>query len=255
MPLTCSHPAAILPFKRLTPRPLNLAALIIGSMSPDFGYFVGQRHLAKLAHYPTGTVLICVPTGLLVLSIFWLLRRDLCYLLPNPHRNQLMPMTAQTPLLNFESFCLIAISLLVGAWTHIIWDQFTHNGNYAFRHFALLRLKLFKVGDTPVTIAYTLQYISTIIGAAILAFCYLKWLRAQPAKPDSESDSWRYLLIFGTAIVSVSIAITVAKHLSGPVRDVSSFREFFYKMGVGAVSIFSALIVLIALVSLSRRKP
>ncbi|MGZ5543302.1 MAG: DUF4184 family protein, partial [Limisphaerales bacterium] len=58
MPLTCSHPAAILPFKCFTPRHLNFAALMIGSMSPDAGYFIGERGLAKLAHHPIGTVVI-----------------------------------------------------------------------------------------------------------------------------------------------------------------------------------------------------
>ena len=251
MPLTCSHPAAILPFKRYTR--LDFPALVIGSMSPDFGYFIGQRYLAKLAHRPFGTVLICVPTGLLVYALFQLIRRDFCYLLPSPHRNQLMPLAQQRKPFTGKRFITLCLSLLLGVWTHVIWDQFTHDGSYIARHFAPLRTVLFYIGKQEITISYVLQYISTIVGAAILAIAYLKWLRSQPPKPDNQSDTWRYLLIATLALISLAIGTAIAIHLSPRVHDFHTFRDFFYKTGVTSVSMFTILTVTAAILCYTRR--
>ena len=144
MPLTCSHAAAILPFKRF--KALNFAALIIGSMSPDAGYFIGERHLAKLAHYPSGTFLICLPTGLVLLALFYLLRRDLTFILPSPHRNNLMTLATRKPIWNGQFFLAATLSILIGAWTHIVWDQFTHDGSFVSRHFTPFASSSFTLG-------------------------------------------------------------------------------------------------------------
>jgi hypothetical protein len=251
MPLTCSHPAAVLPFARY--KTLNFTALVIGSMSPDFGYFIGQRQLAKIAHHPIGTVAIDVPAGLIALGLFYILRRDLCYLLPAPHRNQLTPLTERKPQLSAAAFIIVTWSLLLGSWTHVIWDQFTHDGTYGARHFAPLRFTLFHMGLQDITVAYSLQYISTFVGGAVLAIAYWKWLRSQPARPDGQADSWRYVLIFFLGLVSLSIGLLLASHLSGPIRDFTTFREFVYDMGVSAVSIYFLLIVTAAVLCFRRK--
>ncbi len=204
MPLTCSHPAAILPFRRFTPNRLSFAALVIGSMSPDAGYFIGERGLAKIAHQPIGTVVICIPTGLVLLGLFYLIRRELCFILPSPHRNQLTPLAHQKPVFTPETLLIAIVSILLGAWTHIIWDQFTHDGSYVSRHFAPLRMSLAHIGPQDITIAYVLQYISTLAGGAILALHYFKWLRSQSPKSDNQPDAWRYYLWCSLALVSLA---------------------------------------------------
>ncbi len=252
MPLTCSHPAAILPFKRFTPNPLNFAALVIGSMTPDVGYFIGERHLAKLAHLPLGTIFICLPTGFILLGLFYLVRRDLCFILPAPHRNQLTPLGQQRPRFTFEFLLMAMIAILIGAWTHIVWDQFTHDGSFVARHFSPLRHVLFYIGSQDITVSYVLQYVSTLVGAGILGLYYFKWLRTQPPRPDNQSDAWRYLLWFGLAVVALIVGAAIAIHLSAPVHEFRTFREFVYKMGVSAVSVFSVLIVISAILCYRR---
>jgi hypothetical protein len=251
MPLTSSHPAAVLPFKRVAG--LNFAALVIGSMTPDAGYFLGLRHMAKIAHHPDGTVLICIPTGIVLLGLFYLLRRDLCFILPSPHRNKLTPLASRKTALTAKAFLMAALSVLIGAWTHIVWDQFTHDGTFLARHFAPWRTVLFQVGSSEVTVAYSLQYISTIAGAAILAFAYMKWLRTQLNQSDNESDGWRYLMWFGLGAVALAIGYAVAKHVADPVHNLKTLREFVYAMGVASVSSFTVLIVTAAVLCYSHR--
>ena len=50
MPWTFAHPAAVLPLRRFSgPGLLSFAALVIGSTSPDFLYYIGQFDLAAFA--------------------------------------------------------------------------------------------------------------------------------------------------------------------------------------------------------------
>ena len=63
MPFTLSHPLAVVPLRRWCPARLNFAALVIGSMSPDFGYFIGQFDAAAFAHTIPGLFTVCLPTG------------------------------------------------------------------------------------------------------------------------------------------------------------------------------------------------
>lgn len=245
MPLTCSHPAAVLPFKRFAR--LNFAALVIGSMTPDAGYFIGERHLAKIAHHPIGTILIDIPAGLILLDLFYLVRRELCYILPSPHRNQLTPLANQKITFTSEAILFTAFSILLGTWTHIVWDQFTHDGTFLSRHIKLLRFSYVQIGPQPITIAYTLQYISTFVGGAILALYYFKWLRSQPSRADNERDNWRYLLWFVLGLLSLAIGTLTAIHLTAPVHEFKTFREFVYKQGIISVSTFTILIVVSAI--------
>jgi hypothetical protein len=61
MPWTLSHPAAVLPLRRLTPQPLDFPALVIGSMTPDIGYYINRFDLANFAHTLPGSVFACLP--------------------------------------------------------------------------------------------------------------------------------------------------------------------------------------------------
>ena len=47
-------------------------------MAPDLAYHIHQVGFATFAHTLPGTLLIAVPTGLLFLLIFYLVRRPVC---------------------------------------------------------------------------------------------------------------------------------------------------------------------------------
>ena len=63
MPWTLSHPAIVLPLRRFSPQPLDFAALVIGSMTPDIGYYIDRFDLSAFAHTLPGSFLACLPPG------------------------------------------------------------------------------------------------------------------------------------------------------------------------------------------------
>jgi hypothetical protein len=248
MPCTFSHPLAVLPFRRFCPERLNFTALMIGSLSPDFAYYVRQFPIARFAHTILGTVVVCLPTGLVLLAIFYLIRRPLCFLLPQPHRAALMPFTEGPLDIGIRGFLVAAVSLLIGAWSHTIWDSFTHEGAWSVRQFAFLRYPILQVGDIDLPVSYVLQQISTIGGGVGLAVFYVSWLRRQPAAPPARDrcsgDNWRYLLLLALVGIALAIGAPPALRMASLFEGYTAFRVFVFRIGVYAAAAFIPLLAL-----------
>lgn len=93
MPFTLAHPAAVIPLKKLFwGRDLVVSALVVGSIMPDFGYFVPVTDFSSVSHSWWGMLVFDVPVGLLILWVFHnLLKHPLMKLLPDHHRHRLPP--------------------------------------------------------------------------------------------------------------------------------------------------------------------
>lgn len=248
MPSTFTHPLGVLPFRRLCPAPLNFAALVIGSMSPDFGYYVQHFPAARFAHTIVGTFIVCLPTGLVVLALFYLLRRPLCFVLPQPHRDALMPLASlRPPPLSPQGFLGSGASVLLGAWTHTVWDSFTHDGGWSVEHIAFLREPLFHVGSTAFAASYVLQQLSTFGGGAALALAYFIWLRqhrtAVAPGADTFSDRQRYYLLALLAVIALAVALPAAAGMASQFHGYLAFRVLVFRTAVYSAAAFLALLV------------
>ena len=71
MPWTLSHPAIVLPLRRFSPQPLDFAALVIGSMTPDIGFYIDRFDLSTFAQTLPGSFLACLPTGVILLLFYY----------------------------------------------------------------------------------------------------------------------------------------------------------------------------------------
>jgi hypothetical protein len=65
LPLTLAHPAAVLPFRRW----FVFSGLVIGSLAPDFEYFLYVPDSLRIGHTLPGVFLFCLPVGLGELSV------------------------------------------------------------------------------------------------------------------------------------------------------------------------------------------
>ena len=241
MPWTFSHPLAVVPLRRLCPERLNFTALIIGSMSPDFGYYIGKFPVANFAHTGLGTLAVCVPMGLLALGLFYLIRRPLCFVLPQPHRAALMPLASRRPSFSVHSFFVAALSILLGAWTHIVWDSFTHPDGWAVTHLAILHATVIHVGTTSLAVFNFLQHGSTFGAGALLLVLYFRWLGRQQTTASEDTsvhDRWRYSLIALLAAVALAIAVTAAFRLASPFEGYLAFRVFLFRTAISSVAVF-----------------
>jgi hypothetical protein len=255
MPYTLSHPLAVVPLNRWCPTYLNFSALVIGSMAPDFGYFVGQFDVAGFAHTIPGSLIVCVPLGLLVLGLFYLLRRPVCYLLPQPHRAALTPLTANNLDFSLREMLVACASLLIGAWTHIAWDSCTHGYGWPTQHLEFMS-QFVHIGPKELPLYQLLQLASTVIGAACVALLYGWWLwqHRRPQSADEGSDRWRYLVLGTIALASLTISTAAAVYITQRHEIDHGLHTYAYWMAVYSITAFFPLISVAAII-VDRMRP
>lgn len=176
MPFTVSHAAAVLPLQRFGRHRLPLTALMVGSMSPDFGYPFSYEASRALTHSIPGLVIFCLPAGLLVWLIYvTFLEKTTITLLSDRWHTRFAHTDALTPGLIARA----ALAIVLGAATHLLWDSFTHRGTIVTDAFPVL------VGPTPgfpwLPLYHVLHFASTLVGLMILAI-WLRHLHRQPAR-------------------------------------------------------------------------
>jgi uncharacterized protein DUF4184 len=251
MPWTFAHPAAVLPLRRLCPKYLSFVAVVVGSITPDLGYYFGQLRAASFAHTFSGSLVLCFPSGIVVLALLFLLRKPILFLLPQPHRHALTAYSNAIDRLTVNRIAVIAYSLVLGAWTHIVWDSFTHGATLASNHLAMLREPLFHVGTRAFLGYQLLQALSTLIGSVALVVAYAIWLRrhrdALPPhqKHDELKRWWLIAAASGTAIVA---AFPIALSLTISENGYRALGIFVYYAVIYSTAVFVPLIIALALV-------
>src|ERR1700722_5986665 len=115
MPWTLVHPAAILPLRKLGLNRLSFGGLVVGSVSPDIGYYLGRFDLATFAHSALGLLILCLPTGLVLFALVRVLHRPVANLLPQPHRSALLSMPQVPRLTSLPILAEVAVSIVIGA--------------------------------------------------------------------------------------------------------------------------------------------
>lgn len=209
MPWTFAHPAAILPFIRVGRFSLPVPALVVGSISPDLGYYIGQFGLATFAHSLLGIFAVCLPLGALILLLFNAVRPALIQLLPDPHRRAIFEAARgiQTAA-PAQSAALTAVALIIGAATHTVWDSFTHATGLAVQWLPLLQRPVWGVKVHNVA-----QHISTLIGVSVLGLAYLRWLRFQKM-PAMErvltQERTRWIVLAGCLMSTCAVGVLAA---------------------------------------------
>lgn len=197
MPLTPAHAAAAWPLNRWLPR-LPLGALVIGTMTPDFRYLLTLQPLGANSHSLLGLLVFCLPVGFTV----WLAYRHLV----RPALVDLLPPAAQRALAapggSVTLYASALVAVLLGAFSHIAWDSFTHDYGFMVWHIAALRAEgLFGIRWYKV-----LQHGSTVVGLVIVAYWVRGRIAALPAaaRVFSAAEARR---VVGAAAILLGIAV------------------------------------------------
>lgn len=176
MPFTLAHPAAVVPLRKF----LVLSALVVGSLAPDFHYFLNLAPRGHFGHSFKGIFFFCLPAGMLVLWIFQrFMKLPLLSLAPKSHQERLIATAKPFCWGGVKRFGLIVASLLLGAITHLAWDAFTHEHGLVVRNVPDMRTPLEEFG-TQRPLYNVLQHGSSLLGLALLTFWYWRWFKRTP---------------------------------------------------------------------------
>ncbi len=197
MPFTLAHPAAVLPLKRYCPRPLNFCALVAGSLAPDAGYCFARFNWDELAHEFVGSFTFDLPASLLMLLFIYGLRHPLLDRLPDRLRPLLLPRSWQpVP----PPFVMIS-SILLGTWTHLVWDSCTHNHGWLGAQLPFLQMPLATWHWHTLLVCHVLWYASSSVGVAGVCLAYERRLRA--ATPRAPAVRWRNAVLVGLLVLPI----------------------------------------------------
>ena len=223
MPFTLAHPAAILPLRRI--RFLRTAPLVIGAVTPDVPYYLplgpgGPLRLRLDTHSLIGSCTVDLALGLALLMAVVLLREPLTVLLPARTRwlclEELAPFRRRA-----TAWLLAPLAILIGVWSHLLWDSFTHPEGWAVRRIPALSDRI-TIGWYTGEVFHILQYLSSALGLIILAWWYRR-LRVPPGALAGD-DSRRahagpaLLLIGGAALLIGGVeALRYYSHSEGAI--------------------------------------
>lgn len=206
MPFTFSHPAIVLPLTFLPRQWFSLTGLVIGSLTPDFEYFLRMRIKSNYSHTIDGLFWFDLPLGLLLALIFHNIVRDSLF--------DNFPSILKSRFLAFRQFdwndhfkrkwFVVAISILIGAASHIFWDSFTHDHGYFVQTIPALQNSLnFFGGQIP--ILKILQHSSTFIGGLVIAYAIYKLPSNNIEKEIINLKYWTILVILTLIIIAVRL--------------------------------------------------
>ena len=209
MPFTFSHPAIILPVKYLPEKYYSFSAIVFGSMTPDFEYFIRMKDYSKYSHTLAGMIWFDIPLGLILLFVFHNVVRNI--LIKN------LPFNFNIKFSEFEKFnwnkyftgntMVVLISLFIGIASHLFWDSFTHDGGYFSNAISFLR-ESYNISNIEISGANIFQYLGSIIGGVIILFFIAKM-------PEGRNTKQKNILPFWLSVSIIMIIVLKPKSLPG----------------------------------------
>ena len=173
-----------------------------------------------------GLFVYCLPIGLVSLCIFhFLIKVPALSLLPVSHQKRLYWVANDFSFWSLRRFLLITISILLGAFTHISWDSFTHAQGWMVQQFIILRSPV--VGLQSVPLFEFLQDGSTLFGGVLLFYWYVKWYRSAKSFPVPQNVTTAASVKSIILIVMSSIALVIA--IFSGLTTFSEIQTSFYR--------------------------
>ena len=170
MPFTFAHPAAVLPFAKKHSKHISVTALILGSMVPDFEYFLHFRPYGVIGHTWLGFLYFNLPLVFLLAYIYhYILKKPFITHLPKPFAGYYTyAVDERWGLYTRKDFFVFCYSALFSMLTHVVWDAFTHKTGYFVMKIPLLQREWYGI-----SVYKYMQHGSTCIGFLLLV--YVLW--------------------------------------------------------------------------------
>lgn len=235
MPFTFSHPALVLPLTYLPKQWFSLTGLVIGSLAPDFEYFLRMKVTSHYSHTIGGLFWFDLPLGILLAFIFHsIVRNALIQNLPSLLNSRFSTYIGFEWNTHFiKNWLVVLISLLIGAASHLLWDSFTHNHGYFVEAVPALAETVTLFGK-EIPVFKILQHSSTVLGAILIAYAIYRLPAINTGKARISAKYW--------GLVAAVSFIIIATRLSTGLN--------FHQYGNVIVTVISAVLISITLTPL-----
>jgi hypothetical protein len=213
MGFTFSHPALIVPFRYLPKRFYSLSGLVIGSIIPDFEYFIRFGTTSIYSHTIPGIFWFDLPMAFLMLYLFHqLVRNPLLHNLPAFLKLRLWPLEAfNWPEELKRKWILVTVSIFIGITTHLFWDSWTSGTGYFVEKYAFF-MEPVPLGHSTVFVYQITKNISSVLGALLLIYQIFLLPKRTPPHTSRNKFYWPVYFAFLFIIITVQYFLGFHTH-------------------------------------------
>ncbi|MGF7050785.1 hypothetical protein J2T13_005335 [Paenibacillus sp. DS2015] len=211
MPFTFAHPIYAIPLKYISPKYYNLTGLILGSMAPDFEYFLMLEPYSSIGHSIAGLFFQGIPMCLLIAVIFhFTVKESFVIHLPSIFNlnQRAYNIMGEWGLRSLRDWIFFMLSVVVGFISHITLDAFTHVHGYFVIRFSLLSEVLF----FNLPLYKMLQHSLSVFGLlAIFVVIISRLYRSNPTIGGMPKVTRKQKKLFWLIAITISVATTCLK--------------------------------------------
>jgi hypothetical protein len=233
MPFTFAHPAIFIPFGSKTKIRLSTTALIVGSMIPDFEFFLKMRTGENIGHHWYGVLLFDIPLAIISCYVFHNLLRNMMIDQSPPWLYRRFNIWKEFDWNNYakKNYITVLLSIILGIMSHLFLDAFTHEDGFFVEQIIFLKSEVIFFGIR--TTVYMLLQVSESLAGLYLVYRFIEYLPALKLY-RSDNDNYSWLSIGG-----LTVAIFVLRILLLP--NYLSFWDIF--MALMGSLIYSLLFI------------
>lgn len=207
--------------------PLVASALVAGAVAPDLLYVGAAYRFATMyidgnltitrTHEFSSAFWLDPLLALVILLIFQLLvKRPLLALAPSALAGRLPSPAVRPRIPSLVLVFWIVVSTVIGAFTHVLWDSFTHYDGYFVRRWRFLTADITPFWD----VNRVLQYLSSLGGVLVIAvWLYFWWRKTPPSPVDATryvSRAARYGVLAAVVLLAAVAAVVEVGRAEGP---------------------------------------
>lgn len=222
MPFTFAHPLFAYPLKYVRPRWFSMTGLVLGSMAPDFEYFLMLEPYRTIGHTPVGLLLHAIPFSVLFALLFHhVVKRSLAVHLPSLWQldRRAALLAGDWRLRSVRAWAVFLGSIGLGFLSHLLIDACTHAGGDVVLRIPFLSEVL--IAGLPVF--KLLQYGLSLFGLMFIGghVCF-RLYRVRPSMSRKLYVSrlqkvayWAIVMLVAVAVTGVKVAVTQSDNLIG----------------------------------------
>ncbi|XEC97250.1 DUF4184 family protein [Paenibacillus tarimensis] len=217
MPFTFAHPLYAAPLKLVKPKYFSLTGIVLGSMAPDFEYFIRFEPYQSIGHTNQGLFFHAIPLSILFAYLFHLLiKAPLSIHLPSLFNidGRAQMLMREWKLDSIRSWAVFIVSVTIGFYLHILLDGFTHQSGYfatrlVFLQHDIIGIPLYKL------LQLGLSLIGLLVEAIIIIF--ILWNTPITGKYILVRTRDKFLFwaqVLGTSLVCTLLKVTLSSSVN-----------------------------------------
>ena len=200
MPFTFAHPAIFIPLEKKLNRKFSTTGLIIGSMVPDFEFFLKMRTGENIGHHWYGVFLFDIPLTIVICYLFHFLLKGMIINNSPDWFYQRFSKWVNFDWNNYvkQNKLIVFSSIVLGIFSHLFLDAFTHEDGFFVEKISFLKSDIILLNFNTNT--YMLLQISESVLGLYLVFQFVRFM---PVNSNYRVKT-DYLLWLPTAILTLS---------------------------------------------------